>query len=60
MLRRKYLDDLRMEHDWSIPMMMVSVDLVDGVPLVRDRGDATRSILESINLPPLAAADRPA
>ena len=50
---RKYLDDLRMEQ-LVIPMMMVSVDLVDGVPLVRDRGDVTHNILESINLPPLA------
>ena len=50
---RKYLDDLRMEQ-LVIPVLMVSVDLVDGVPLVRDRGDATHNILESINLPPLA------
>ena len=50
---RKYLDDLRMEQ-LVIPVMMVSVDLVDGVPLVRDRGDVTHNILESINLPPLA------
>jgi NTE family protein len=50
---RKYLDDLRMEQ-LVIPVMMVSVDLVDGVPLVRDRGDATHNILESINLPPLS------
>jgi predicted acylesterase/phospholipase RssA len=50
---RKYLDDLRMER-LAISMMTVSVDLVDGVALVRDTGDATESILESINLPPLA------
>ena len=50
---RQYLDDLRMEQ-LVIPVVMVSVDLVDGVPLVRDRGDATHNILESINLPPLA------
>jgi NTE family protein len=37
-----------------IPVMMLSVDLVDGVPLIRDRGDVTHNILESINLPPLA------
>jgi NTE family protein len=29
----------------------VTVDLVTGKPLVRDRGDAVNSILESINLP---------
>lgn len=50
---RKYLDDLRMEQ-LLIPTMMISVDLVDGVALLRDRGDATLNILESINLPPLA------
>jgi predicted acylesterase/phospholipase RssA/CRP-like cAMP-binding protein len=50
---RKYLDNLRMEQ-LVIPVMMISVDLVDGVPLVRDRGDATHNILESINLPPLS------
>jgi predicted acylesterase/phospholipase RssA len=50
---RKYLDHLRMEQ-LVIPMMMVSVDLVDGVPLIRDSGDATHNILESINLPPLS------
>jgi predicted acylesterase/phospholipase RssA len=50
---RKYLDGLRMEQ-LVIPVTMISVDLVDGVPLVRDRGDATQNILESINLPPLS------
>ena len=50
---RKYLDNLRMEQ-LVIPMTTIAVDLVDGVPLVRDSGDATHSILESINLPPLS------
>jgi NTE family protein len=50
---RKYLDELRMEQ-LVIPVMMISVDLVEGIPLVRDRGDATHNILESINLPPLS------
>jgi NTE family protein len=50
---RKYLDDLRMEQ-LIIPTIMISVDLVEGVPLVRDRGDATNNILESINLAPLS------
>lgn len=50
---RKYLHDYRMEQ-LVIPTTMVSVDLVDGVPLLRDRGDAVQNILESINLPPLA------
>lgn len=50
---RKYLGDLRMEQ-LVIPTLMVSVDLVEGVPLIRDRGDVTDNILESINLPPLS------
>lgn len=50
---RKYLDHLRMEQ-LIIPLTMMSVDLVDGVPLVRDSGDATANMLESINLPPLS------
>jgi NTE family protein len=50
---RKYLDNLRMEQ-LVIPVMTISVDLVDGVPLVRGRGDATHNILESINLSPLS------
>jgi predicted acylesterase/phospholipase RssA/CRP-like cAMP-binding protein len=50
---RKYLDNLRMEQ-LVIPVTTVAVDLVDGVALVRDTGDATHNILESINLPPLS------
>ncbi|HVX61447.1 MAG TPA: cyclic nucleotide-binding and patatin-like phospholipase domain-containing protein [Pirellulales bacterium] len=50
---RKYLHDYRMEQ-LTIPTMTISVDLVDGVPLVRDCGDVTQNVLESINLPPLA------
>ena len=50
---RKYLDNLRMEQ-LVIPVMMISVDLVEGTPLIRDGGDATHKILESINLPPLS------
>jgi NTE family protein len=50
---RKYLDELRMEQ-LMIPVMTVSVDLVDGSPMVRDSGDSTHNILESINLPPLS------
>ena len=50
---RKYLDKLRTEQ-LVIPMITIAVDLVDGVPLVRDSGDATHNILESINLPPLS------
>jgi predicted acylesterase/phospholipase RssA/CRP-like cAMP-binding protein len=50
---RKYLDNLRMEQ-LLIPVTTIAVDLVDGVPIVRDTGDATHNILESINLPPLS------
>jgi predicted acylesterase/phospholipase RssA/CRP-like cAMP-binding protein len=50
---RKYLDNLHMEQ-LSIPVTTIAVDLVDGVALVRDTGDATHNILESINLPPLS------
>jgi predicted acylesterase/phospholipase RssA/CRP-like cAMP-binding protein len=50
---RKYLNNLRMEQ-LVIPVTTIAVDLVDGVPLVRDTGDATHNILESINLPPLS------
>ncbi|HVJ83094.1 MAG TPA: cyclic nucleotide-binding and patatin-like phospholipase domain-containing protein [Planctomycetia bacterium] len=50
---RKYLQDLRLEQ-LAVPMLTVTVDLVDAIPLVRDSGDAALNILESINLPPLA------
>ncbi|EMI19778.1 Patatin domain protein [Rhodopirellula maiorica SM1] len=50
---RKYLNDLRMEQ-LAIPMTTMAVDLVDGILLERESGDATHNILESINLPPLA------
>ena len=50
---RKYLDRARLEQ-LTLPMFAVSVDLVEGAPLVRERGDATIAVLESINLPPLS------
>ena len=50
---RKYLDHARMEQ-LTVPMFAISVDLVEGGPLVREAGDATISVLESINLPPLS------
>jgi predicted acylesterase/phospholipase RssA len=50
---RKYLNNLRMEQ-LVIPVTTIAVDLVDGVPLARDAGDATHNVLESINLPPLS------
>lgn len=50
---RKYL------HNWSLeqlalPCVSVSVDLVSGNSVIRDRGDAVHAILESINLPVLS------
>jgi predicted acylesterase/phospholipase RssA len=50
---RKYLGHLRMEQ-LAIPATTIAVDLVDGVVLARDVGDATHNILDSINLPPLS------
>jgi NTE family protein len=50
---RKYLDQARMEQ-LILPIFTISVDLVEGEPLVREVGDATISVLESINLPPLS------
>lgn len=50
---RKYLGDIRLEQ-LPIPMLTVTVDLVSGDPVVRESGDATRGILESINLPGLS------
>jgi predicted acylesterase/phospholipase RssA len=50
---RKYLRHARMEQ-LIVPMLTVSVDLVEGGQVVSERGDATTAILKSINLPPLA------
>jgi predicted acylesterase/phospholipase RssA/CRP-like cAMP-binding protein len=52
-LLRKYLDRAKMEQ-LLLPVFAISVDLVEGEPLVREVGDATTSVLESINLPPLS------
>jgi predicted acylesterase/phospholipase RssA len=50
---RKYLGQANMEQ-LIVPTTTISVDLVEGLPLVRETGDATVNILESINLPPLS------
>lgn len=50
---RKYLGQTRMEQ-LGLPILTISADLVEGQPIVRERGDAAASVLESINLPPLA------
>ncbi len=50
---RKYIGRARMEQ-LHLPMFTVAVDLFEGEAVVREVGDATMSILESINLPPLS------
>lgn len=50
---RKYLRDWRLEQ-LAVPCLTVTVDLVSGNSVVRDRGDATHAVLESINLPVLS------
>ncbi len=50
---RKYLNDWRLEQ-LAIPCCSVTVDLVSGTSVVRQRGDAVHAILESINLPVLS------
>ncbi|HEY6384003.1 MAG TPA: patatin-like phospholipase family protein [Pseudolabrys sp.] len=50
---RKYLHDWKLEQ-LAVPCLAVTVDLVGGHAVVRDRGDAVQAILESINLPMLS------
>jgi predicted acylesterase/phospholipase RssA/CRP-like cAMP-binding protein len=50
---RKYLRDWRLEQ-LAVPCLSVTVDLVGGNSVVRERGDATHAVLESINLPVLS------
>jgi NTE family protein len=50
---RKYVGRVQMEQ-LILPMLTVSVDLFEGGPVVRELGDATKGILQSINLPPLS------
>ena len=50
---RKYLGGTRMEQ-LILPILTVSVDLIEGEAMVRETGDATIDVLESINLPPLS------
>jgi predicted acylesterase/phospholipase RssA len=51
---RKYLHDWKLEQ-LAVPCLSVTVDLVSGNSVVRQRGDAVHAILESINLPVLSA-----
>ncbi|HEX7229801.1 MAG TPA: hypothetical protein VF452_05370, partial [Candidatus Binatia bacterium] len=50
---RKYLHDWKLEQ-LAVPCFAVTVDLIGGHAIVRDRGDAVHAILESINLPMLS------
>ena len=50
---RKYLHDWKLEQ-LAVPCLAVTADLVGARAVVRDRGDASQAILESINLPMLA------
>src|SRR5260370_18342702 len=50
---RQYLGRANLEQ-LILPMFTISVDLVEGEPVVRQAGDATIDVLESINLPPLS------
>jgi NTE family protein len=47
---RHYLSDARLEQ-LLIPFSTVTVDLVSGTQVIRDRGDAVHCVLESINIP---------
>jgi predicted acylesterase/phospholipase RssA/CRP-like cAMP-binding protein len=50
---RKYLHDWRLEQ-LAVPCLAVTVDLVAGTSVARERGDAVHAVLESINLPVLS------
>ncbi len=47
---RRYFDDWTFDQ-LLIPLSTMSVDLITGEPVARERGDAVAAILESINLP---------
>jgi NTE family protein len=50
---RKYLHDWKLEQ-LPLPCLSITVDLVSGLSVVRERGDAVHAVLESINLPVLS------
>jgi predicted acylesterase/phospholipase RssA/CRP-like cAMP-binding protein len=50
---RRYFHDWKLEQ-LAIPCRSITVDLVSGQLVVRERGDAVQAILESINLPVLS------
>lgn len=47
---RKFLGDARLEQ-LQIPLNTITVDLITGRQVIRDRGDAIHAVLESINVP---------
>jgi predicted acylesterase/phospholipase RssA/CRP-like cAMP-binding protein len=51
---RQYLHHWELEQ-LTVPCMAVTLDLVSGQAMLRERGDAVQAILESINLPILSA-----
>jgi predicted acylesterase/phospholipase RssA len=51
---REQLRDWKLEQ-LAVPCAAVTLDLVSGLAVVRQRGDAVHAILESINLPMLSA-----
>ncbi|MEO1980799.1 MAG: patatin-like phospholipase family protein [Fuerstiella sp.] len=53
-MQRKYLQESQLQQ-LPIPVHSITVDLVSGNPVVRERGDAVHAITESINLPVLSA-----
>jgi predicted acylesterase/phospholipase RssA/CRP-like cAMP-binding protein len=50
---RPYLGETRLEQ-LQIPLSVLAIDLIQGVQVVRDRGDAINALMESINLPYLS------
>jgi len=52
-LLRRRVGDVRLEQLLT-PVSTVAADLITGRQVVRDRGDATQAILESINLPSIS------
>ena len=53
-MMRRFFYDWRLEH-LQVPLSTVTVDLVSGRQVIRERGDATHAVLESINHPVISA-----
>ena len=52
-LLRRHVGDVKLQQLLT-PVSTVTADLISGRQVVRDRGDATQAILESINLPSIS------